>query len=167
MNTAPMHSFANASTPHPLRAGDFLHGAVPPKVEGDPAAGPMPKLSEFDYIPGARKAEGGTQHEQLTRQAEKWVAQTFFGTLLKQMRESPFKSEMFDGGRGGEAFASMYDQRLADRMSRGAGQKLVRGIVRQIEGRKAYGKQTEMPKQSDGADLANKVRIHVAPSLRA
>ena len=47
------------------------------------------------------------------------VAQTFYGTMLKQMRNSPFKSKLFDGGRGGEAFASMFDQHLADRMSRG------------------------------------------------
>lgn len=70
--------------------------------------------------------------EQLIDQTRKWVAQTFFGTMLKQMRNSPFKSPMFEGGRGGEAFGEMYDQRLAEHMSRGAGNKLVGAIVRSI-----------------------------------
>ena len=73
--------------------------------------------------------------DKITGQAQKWVAQTFFGTLLKHMHESPFRSELFDGGRGGQAFSSLYDQQMADRMAHAAGRKLVRGIVRQIEGR--------------------------------
>jgi Rod binding domain-containing protein len=73
-------------------------------------------------------------------EAEKLVAGTFFGTMLKQMRNSPFRSELFDGGRGGQAFGSMYDQHLAERMARGAGTKLVNQIVRKLEARKAYAK---------------------------
>lgn len=74
-----------------------------------------------------------SRHQQLTRQAQKWVSQTFFGTLLKQMHESPFKSHLLDGGRGGEAFQPLMDQHLADRMARASGKKLVRAIVHQIE----------------------------------
>jgi Rod binding domain-containing protein len=76
-----------------------------------------------------------TQHEQLVKQTQKWVSQAFFGTMLKQMREDPFRSEMFDGGRGGQAFGAMYDQELASRMARGAGSKLVNTIVKHIEAR--------------------------------
>jgi Rod binding domain-containing protein len=79
------------------------------------------------------------QHAQLVKQTQKWVAQTFYGTLLKQMRNDPFKNEMFDGGRGGEAFGEMYDQQLADHMSKSSGKSLVNGIVRKIEAAKAYG----------------------------
>ena len=82
-----------------------------------------------------------TQHDSLRKQAEIFVASAFFGTLLKQMRESPFKSELFSGGRGGQAFGSLYDQQMAERMSRGAGSKLVNSIVRKIEARAAYRKQ--------------------------
>ena len=78
------------------------------------------------------------KHQQLTEQTEKWVSQTFFGTLLKQMRDSPFKSELMDGGRGGEMFGTMFDQQLADHMGRSAGQKLVKTLVRKIEGANAY-----------------------------
>jgi Rod binding domain-containing protein len=82
-----------------------------------------------------------TQHDRIQKQTEQWVAQTFFGTLLKQMDDSPFKSELFSGGRGGQAFSSLYHQQLADRVARGAGQKLVKTIVRRIEAKQAYQKQ--------------------------
>src|SRR6478609_6383545 len=83
-------------------------------------------------------------HDKLTKQAQIWVSQTFFGELLKQMRQSPFKSNLLSGGRGGEAFAGLYDQQLAQRMARGSGTKLVNAIVRKIEGRAAY-KRTQLP----------------------
>jgi Rod binding domain-containing protein len=77
------------------------------------------------------------QHTALVKQAQKWVSQTFYGNMLKQMRNSPFKSEIFSGGRGGQAFNEMFDQQLADRMGRGTGTKLVNALVRKIEGRNA------------------------------
>ena|SRR5690348_6722458 len=86
--------------------------------------------SPFDAT--RRKAQP-TRHDQLINQTQRLVSQTFYGTMLKQMRDSPFKSKIFDGGRGGEAFSSLLDQHLADRMSRGAGGKLVNSIVRHIE----------------------------------
>jgi Rod binding domain-containing protein len=85
----------------------------------------------------ARHGLGSSQHDQLVKQAEKWVAQTFYGTLLKQMRDDPFHSDLFDGGKGGKAFEQMLDQRLADHMSRGAGGKLVGAIVHKIESARA------------------------------
>src|SRR5579864_715230 len=86
----------------------------------------------------AKAAPG--QHDQLVKQAQKWVAQTFYGTLLKQVRQSPFHSKLFDGGRGGQAWGSMYDQQLAEHMARSSGQKLVTDIVRRIEAKRAYDK---------------------------
>jgi Rod binding domain-containing protein len=79
----------------------------------------------------------GNRHQQLVRQTQKWVAQTFYGTMLKEMRKSPFKSKIFDGGRGGEVFQEMLDQKLADHMSRNAAPKLVDSIVQKIERGKA------------------------------
>src|SRR5947209_4287212 len=83
--------------------------------------------------PLTKRLPDSAQHAKLEAQAQKWVAQTFFGTLLKQVRNSPFRSEMLDGGRGGQAFGSMYDQHLAEHMARGAGSKLVKSIVKKIE----------------------------------
>ena len=86
--------------------------------------------SPFD---ASRRKALPNRHDQLVKQTQRLVSQTFYGTMLKQMRDSPFKSKIFDGGRGGEAFSSLLDQHLADRMSRGAGGKLVNSIVRHIE----------------------------------
>ena len=71
--------------------------------------------------------------KELVKTAQKWVGQTFFGTILKQMHNSPFKSELWSGGRGGEAFSTLYDQHLAERMARGAGRGLANSIVKHIE----------------------------------
>src|SRR5437764_4468378 len=107
------------------------------------------------------------QHDQLEQQAQKWVAQTFFGTLLKQMHESPFKSNLLDGGRGGQAFAPLYDQQLAEKMSHAAGRKLVSAIVRQIEAKSAYSKTASSGKSAAGADEgdANHKPLHGANPL--
>lgn len=77
------------------------------------------------------------RHKQLVHGAQQLVSQTFFGRMLKQMRDDPFKSDLFDGGRGGQMFSALLDQHLADRMARGVGDKLVDSIVRHIEGRTA------------------------------
>jgi Rod binding domain-containing protein len=101
-------------------------------------------------------AHGGklSVHDKLVKQTEKWVAQSFFGTILKQMHDSPFKSDLMDGGRGGQAFGALYDQHLADRMSRGVGHKIVNSIVRKIEAKNAYEKQQGMMKKVGAATSA-------------
>ena len=112
-----------------------------------------------------------THHDQLVKQTQKWVAQTFYGALLKQMRDSPFKVPMFDGGRGGEAFQSLYDQRLADHMARGTGHKLVNAIVSKIEAGKAYGRsarsRNQLKKPAKLPLARPSGRAHVPPALRA
>jgi len=119
----------------PLNALDLT-----PKKLGNPgAAGRLAKLSSDLKSQLAKPAK--SHHDQITEQTQKWVSQTFFGTLLKQMDDSPFKSELFSGGRGGQAFSSLYHQQLADRIARGAGHKLVNTIVRRIEAKQAYQKQ--------------------------
>jgi Rod binding domain-containing protein len=74
-----------------------------------------------------------SHHDELVKQSQKWVSQTFFGSMLKEMRKSPFKSQLFSGGRGGEAFSEMFDQQLADHMGKGSGKKLVNSLVDHME----------------------------------
>ncbi len=109
------------------------------------------------------KSTGDPQHDALVKQTEKWVSQTFYGEMLKQMRNSPFKSKIFDGGEGGQAFTEMFDQQLADKMSKGAGKKLVDSIVNKIEAGRAYGAHAKKP-------AAHHMRIKaptISPTLRA
>lgn len=121
------------------------------------------------HQPGSTKAfsrPAPTQHERVVQQTQKWVAQTFYGTLLKQVRQSPLHSEKFEGGRGGEAFGSLYDQHMADHMARGAGRKLVEAIARKIEARKAYA--TAPGRKQPTENKASLLRsIHATTSLRA
>jgi Rod binding domain-containing protein len=75
-----------------------------------------------------------TQDEQqaLRAAAEKFVGQTFFAPMLRQMRNSPFKNEVLSGGRGGEVFSSMLDGMISERMGRGAGGQLVDALVKHL-----------------------------------
>ena len=70
--------------------------------------------------------------QQLRPVAQVLVGQTFFGNLLKQSENSPFKDERLSGGREGKVWNSMYHQRLAEEMTKGAGQKLVNAVVKNI-----------------------------------
>jgi Rod binding domain-containing protein len=137
------------------------------------------KITAFNPALGTRhSALPPSKHDQLVAQTEKWVAQSFYGELLKQVRNNPFKSELFSGGRGGEAFGSMQDQQMAEHMTRGAGKKLVNAIVRQIEARTAYNSQkrsedtmsqlnaprkVEATPSTDAGGSSRNVRAHVAP----
>lgn len=100
---------------------------------------------------------------ELERQVGVWVSQTFFGTLLKQMRDSPFRSELFSGGRGGQMFASLLDQHLSERMSRGVAKPLVNAIVRHME---RANPRTAHAQADPYQELKTNVRKHVAPAPR-
>ena len=91
------------------------------------------------------KKEALDPKDPLTQQAQKLVAQTFYGTLMKQARQDPFKSEMMDGGRGGAACGEMLDEHLADHMSKGTGSKLVHSLVNKMQANGAYKKHTKRP----------------------
>ena len=115
----------------------------------------------------ARPAEQPSKTEQLQNAAQKWVGQTFFGTMLKQMRNSPFKSEIFSGGRGGEAFTSMFDQQLAERMARGAGRSLSNSIVRQIERRDTWQGEGNAPPNLPGRAPVRSTGFSLHPQEQA
>ena len=124
-------TFPPAAPLKPLDLTPASRGARTPRPL---AAADLSRTARHDGVPK-------TQHDELVEQTRKWVGQTFFGTLLKQMSDSPFKSDLFSGGRGGEAFSAMHHQQLAERMASGAGARLVNSIVRRIEATAAYQKQ--------------------------
>src|SRR5271170_8183181 len=98
-----------------------------------------------------------SQHDKLIVQTRKWVAMSFFEPMLQEMRNSPFRSDLLDGGSAGKAFESMYDERLSEKMASDASDTLVQSIVRKIEGGKAYARQVQKAQQEidserEGAD---------------
>jgi Rod binding domain-containing protein len=105
---------------------------------------------------GADKAmsAGGARHAQLEEKAQQFVATAFFGEMFRQMRESPFKSEVMSGGRAGDAYSGMLHQTLAERMGRGAGRSLVESIVKSLQ------KQTENQARRSFSDQS---KLNVAP----
>jgi len=136
---------------------------------------PHPQPIGGHFAVSRPKSSGNENHDKLVKEAEKWVSQTFYGEMLKQMRKSPFKSKIFDGGEGGQAFTEMFDQQLADKMSKGAGRKLVDSIVNKIEAGRAYGAASKNPKNPDlrrTSEPASAVKHRVlkpapSPTLRA
>jgi Rod binding domain-containing protein len=136
----------------------------------EPLAAPAPPLipmaeDDTDFAQGLPRHQEKTPHDKVVETARKLVAQTFYGTMLKQMRNSPFKSEMFEGGRGGQAFAPLLDQHLAEHMARSSDSHLVNAIARKLEGKAAYQQQMSAAKRAVKAN--QNVRTNVAPSLRA
>lgn len=83
-------------------------------------------------------SEESEKDKELRQKAQILVNQFFVGTMLKQMRNSPFKNEMFSGGKGGEAFQGMFDQRLAehsgDRVAKSLVDALVKGLRKREDG---------------------------------
>lgn len=73
--------------------------------------------------------------EEFRKVAGMAIAQTFFGTLMRQVRQSPWKSELFGGGRGGEAYQELLDQKLVEGMARGSGGSLVDAFVKKYAGK--------------------------------
>jgi Rod binding domain-containing protein len=126
---------------------------------------PMPTNHPTNRSPVGITAVGRamTRHEKLVEQTRKWVATSFFEPMLKQMRQSPFHSNLLDGGEGGQAFESMYDERLAERMATSSTDPLVNSIVRKIEGAQAYARQWANAKKSaidserEGADRVREI----------
>jgi Rod binding domain-containing protein len=166
--SAPSRSF-NLSPPDlsPLKPGLSSKSAADAKLgpldlstfrPGHPGKAELKplNLNERPTKLAAGSLTAKSQHDQLTDKTQKWVAQTFFGTLLKQMGDSPFKSELFSGGKGGETFSSLYHQQLADRMARGAGTKLVHSIVKSIEAKQ--GKEKESGSSVQGSEKKSESR---------
>ena len=127
-------TFPTAPTLKPLEMPGF---SAPMKGSSSKRLSPLDMMGVIarpkEGAPAPDEPASEWQHEKLVRSTQQWVAQAFFGTLMKQMRQSPFKSDLFEGGRGGQAFTSLYDQKLVEQMSRGAGNKLVNAIVHSIE----------------------------------
>ncbi len=59
-----------------------------------------------------KKAEG-----KLGMMTEKLVSTTFFQPMLAQMRDDPFKTDMFHGGFAEDAFGGQLDVMFADQMA--------------------------------------------------
>lgn len=167
----------------PLSQDDFAGGnaALPPEAVqklkaltgqdfGAKPRADLQPLASTDYVPGAQTAKDDTD-SQVRKQTEKWVSETFYGAMLKQMHNSPFKSKLFDGGRGAEAFEPMLDQQISDHIAHGASNKLVDSVVNDIEAKMKKSQHQPAQKIDSQVPVNNNPywneRAHVAPGIRA
>lgn len=96
----------------------------------------------------AQLADAGTSgreraqvRAQVRQASEQLVASTLLLPLLQQMREDPFRTDLFHGGSTEDIFAAQLDTELADRMAQGMNLPIVEAvyqrIMRQVEARAA------------------------------
>jgi Rod binding domain-containing protein len=81
----------------------------------DPAASGRTPESFVDALDEARGA--AAQTDRLRHAAEQLVSTALYLPLLKQARQSAFRSDLFHGGFGEDAFGAQFDQQIADRLA--------------------------------------------------
>ena len=60
---------------------------------------------------------GKEKPDELRKAFDQFVGESFYGMMMKTMREGAGKSEYFHGGRAEEVFQGQLDQMLAEKMS--------------------------------------------------
>jgi Rod binding domain-containing protein len=111
-------------------------GAVP--AQRALSLSPGDREQAFDALLAGKRAAGGqdaaSRRAEAREAANGLVSVTFLMPMLKMMREDPFKSEMFHGGRGEEIFGAQLDEVLADRMAQSMQLPLADAVYRRILG---------------------------------
>ncbi|MGA1196600.1 MAG: rod-binding protein [Candidatus Latescibacterota bacterium] len=112
----------------PIVATDAQHFMAIKKAD-DRAIQSLQRKSEIGSLKG--KVDGADE----LREAAKQFEAVFMSQLLKQMRSTVHKEEMFHGGAGEDIFTEMLDEKFAEKMSvRGTGiaDMLYRQLSRQF-----------------------------------
>jgi len=115
----------------------------------------------------ARSTSSNAMSE-LREAAQQMVASAFILPLLQQVRDDPFKSDLFHGGKSEDLFGQQLDTILADRIvdaSRlGVADAIVDRMSRVVMGRQAYQNQTtdpqSLPQQGASPTSLKKVDLH-------
>ncbi|HUW59340.1 MAG TPA: rod-binding protein [Planctomycetota bacterium] len=79
--------------------------------------------------------------DDLEKQVGRFVSGTFFGMMLKAMRDTVSEDGLMSGGRGEHVFRGMFDMELTERFSESSNFPLIEAAVRQLSGRAVYRKQ--------------------------
>ena len=90
----------------------------------------------FSRVLGLEMNEGQKRGVDEGREAARdLVATAFITPLLKMIRSDPFKSDLFHGGQGEEAFGAMLDQSIAPGLADQVAPGLVDSIYAKLVGR--------------------------------
>jgi Rod binding domain-containing protein len=102
-------------------------------TSGASAAGVFSAQSQMPSQPSVVNPAGDNAEYAATRQvANKFVNQTFFGTLMREMRKSASTDHEMNGGHGEDIMGPELDQALVDRMSKGQNFKLSDAVADQL-----------------------------------
>ena len=82
--------------------------------------------------PGSATGAGDADYAATRQAARKFVNETFFGTLMREMRKSANTDHELNGGRGEEIMGPELDQALVDRMSKAQNFKLTDSVADQL-----------------------------------
>ena len=121
-----------------------LHRAQTPRP---PATG----TKAVDGSTGAARATAsvGARTDAELRKACEELESVFLEQLLKEMRRTVPKDDLFSGGRGEDVFQSMFDQEIAKKMAGRGGIGLAEILVRQLS------RQAVPPSRLGGHRLGN------------
>ena len=101
-----------------------------------PAAAQLRRGAQDDAaLPAPRLRSGGPGQKptfDLRAAAEQFVATALLTPLMAQVRDDPFKSEMFHGGFTEDAFMRQFDQIIADRLSKRMSLPIVESIYNEL-----------------------------------
>jgi Rod binding domain-containing protein len=118
-----------------------LSNNLPASLTGP--ADPVQRFGAHDrfeaMLRNTRQGEGSAtgvddRNQQLETAAEQLLAMAFYQPLLKQAREVPFKSELFHGGFGEDAFGAQWDQAIAERLAKRDTSGLKQRLIEQMGG---------------------------------
>ena len=83
----------------------------------------------------AQRNNQNTAPEEAQKAAQQLVASAFLQPMFKQLRESQFKTGLFDGGQAEQAFQQRLHTRIADRMSQTMDLPMVDAVARYVSQR--------------------------------
>jgi Rod binding domain-containing protein len=83
-------------------------------------------------VSGGAGSLTSAEAKQLRQATEQMVASAFILPMLQQIRQDPFKSDLFHGGQGEEMFGQLLDTQLADRIVKRTNFPLVESLYNEM-----------------------------------
>ncbi len=108
-------------------------------------------------------ADTSDKDEQLRQAASEFINMTFYGTLMREFRESQ-DSSPWTGGPGGRAFTRQLDTEMIHRMSERADAPLVDAVIRQLTGDRLT-KMNEAAGRQGYADAVSMTKMDTARNI--
>lgn len=109
-----------------MNAASITSAMLTPSARMTPAANAATDSLERKMAPAT------PGQENLRETFASTVGQTFFGQMMKSMRQTVGKSKYFHGGRGEEIFQQQLDQLVVEKMSQSGSSPLVEPMFEQF-----------------------------------